>query len=62
MANKNIEVVKLEILKVKTWFCDKDLSKNNKMVNKNIEVAKLEILKVKTWFCDKDLSSLDSIN
>ena len=34
MVNKNIEVVKLEILKVKTWFCDKDLSKNNKMANK----------------------------
>ena len=62
MVNKNIEVVKLEILKVKMWFCDKDLSKNNKMVNKHIEVVKLEILKVKTWFCDKDLSSLDSIN
>ena len=26
MINKNIEVVKLEILKVKTWFGDKDLS------------------------------------
>ena len=26
IVNKNIEVVKLEILKVKTWFCDKDLS------------------------------------
>ena len=59
---KNIEVVKLEILKVKTWFCDKDLSKNNKMVNKNIEVVKLDILKVKTWFWNKDLSFLDSIN
>ena len=23
--NKNIEVVKVEILKIKTWFCDKDL-------------------------------------
>ena len=44
------------------WFCDKDLSKNNRMANKNLEVVKLEILKVKTWFCDKDLSSLDSIN
>ena len=62
IINKNIEVVKLGFLKVKTWFCDKDLSKNSKMVNKNIEVVKLEILKVKTWFCDKDLSSLDSIN
>ena len=26
IINKNIKVVKLEILKVKTWFCDKDLS------------------------------------
>ena len=26
ITNKNIEVVKLAILKVKTWFCDKDLS------------------------------------
>ena len=26
IINKNIEVVKLEFLKVKTWFCDKDLS------------------------------------
>ena len=25
IVNKNIEVVKLEILKVKTWFGDKDL-------------------------------------
>ena len=55
MVNRNIEVVKLERLKVKLWFCDKDLSKNNKMVNENIEVVKLEILKVKTWFDDKDL-------
>ena len=38
MVNKNIEVVKLEILKVKTWFCYKDLSKNNKMINKHTEV------------------------
>ena len=43
MVNKNIEVVKLEMLKVKTWFCDKDLSKNNKMVDKNVEVVKLHI-------------------
>ena len=62
IINKDITVVKPKILKVKTWLCDKDLSKSNKMVNKNIEVVKLEILKVKTWFCDKDLSSLDSIN
>ena len=26
---KHIKVVKLEILKVKTWFCDKDLSSVN---------------------------------
>ena len=26
IINKNIEVVKLEILKVKTWFWNKDLS------------------------------------
>ena len=26
IINKNIKVVKLKILKVKTWFCDKDLS------------------------------------
>ena len=26
VITKNIKVVKLEILKVKTWFCDKDLS------------------------------------
>ena len=26
IVNKHIEVVKLEILKVKAWFCDKDLS------------------------------------
>ena len=25
IINKDIEVVKLEILKVKTWFCDRDL-------------------------------------
>ena len=28
-VNKNIKVVKLEILKVKTWFCNKDLSSVN---------------------------------
>ena len=27
IINRNIEVVKLEILKIKTWFCDKDLLK-----------------------------------
>ena len=26
IIHKNIKVVKLEILKAKTWFCDKDLS------------------------------------
>ena len=26
IIDKNLKVVKLEILKVKTWFCDKDLS------------------------------------
>ena len=26
IINKDIKAVKLEILKVKTWFCDKDLS------------------------------------
>ena len=26
ILDKDIEVVKLEILKVKMWFCDKDLS------------------------------------
>ena len=26
IISKNIKVVNLEILKVKTWFCDKDLS------------------------------------
>ena len=62
IINKSIKVVKLEMLKVKTWFCDKDLSKNNKIVNKDIEVVKLEILKVKMWFWNKDLSPLDSIN
>ena len=25
IINKNIKVVKLEILKMKTWFCDEDL-------------------------------------
>ena len=24
-ANKNMKVVNLEMLKMKTWFCDKDL-------------------------------------
>ena len=33
IIDKNIKVVNLEILKVKTWFCDKDLSNNNKMVS-----------------------------
>ena len=42
MVNRNIEVVKFEILKVKTWFCDKDLSKINKMADKNIEVVNLK--------------------
>ena len=31
IINTNIEVVKLEILKIKTWFCDKDLSSLDSM-------------------------------
>ena len=31
IINKNIKIVNLEILKVKTWFCDKDL-KHDKFV------------------------------
>ena len=34
IINKNIKVVKLGILKVKTWFCDKDLLKNIKWLIK----------------------------
>ena len=29
IINKRIKVVNLEILKVKTWFCDKDLFSEN---------------------------------
>ena len=50
IINKDIKIVNLEILKVKTWFGDKDYQKHIKIVN-------LEILKVKPWFGDKDLFS-----
>ena len=67
--NKNIKIVNLEILKVKTWFCDKDLSsvnllskthdfiKDYKFANKERENVISEKIKAKTCFADKDLSS-----
>ena len=56
--------IKSENLKIKMWFCDKDLSsvnslsKTHKITNENIESVKSEKIKVKVWFCDKDLSSV----
>ena len=31
IINKNIKIAKLGILKIKTWFCDKDLSSLDSM-------------------------------
>ena len=38
-ANKNIKNVKSEKLKVKTWFCDKDMSSVN-LLNKTNDFVK----------------------
>ena len=39
IINKIIKVVKLEISKIKTWFCDKDLE-NQKLLSKTDDFVK----------------------